>query len=135
MKTHLNILRIDFWVQAFLMTLNTLLLFFLPYSFVFVLYLLLYIGFYQFLISAIVNLLREIVSPEIYKLRKIHFFGSIIFIGLLFLLGALELTQNWFYFFLLFIFPQLIAYAYFYLTWKEYSAYSTYLNSRPTNFA
>ena len=135
MKTHLNILRVDFSIQVILLILNTSFLFFLPTSFIFYLYFLIIIGFYQFIISAPINLLRNVVSVEIYQFRKFHFFGSIIYLILLWVLSFYNFVDNWLYFSLLIILPQIIAYAYFYLTVREYKAYSSFLNNRATNFA
>lgn len=136
MKIHWRFLKYDLTFQTLFFLINTLLIFggiLINDLFIYVLLLQIFIGFYQVAISGLVNLIKEGLDHRIMLLRKIHFWGGISYCI------QLGLLVSWFpgvlQFIILFIIPQIIAYAYYILTLKDYQSRKNYLESRPTIFA
>ncbi|MCU0445461.1 MAG: hypothetical protein MUE85_11135 [Microscillaceae bacterium] len=138
MKSYYGFLPIDLTVQAFMLGLNSLLIiagFFSSSFWFFTLYLMFFVGVYQFLLSAPVHLLSKPFATDITQYRHLHFFGSLGFLFSLWLGAISQYDFGWFGYIYLFIFPQIIAYAYLMLTWQDYRARKNYFDSRPTKFA
>jgi uncharacterized membrane protein len=139
MKIQINFLRLDFQVQTLFFVINTLFItlgFYAPLFWILMLLLQIAIGFYQLWVSNLVHLLRKEFDGRIRHLRKIHFITSHIFLIVLGIAGLIDFqpTDSLLLTGIIAV-PQLFAYLYFWLTWKDYYGRKNYLDSRPTIFA
>ncbi len=139
MPISFRLLRIDFSIQAIFFLLNTAMLFTIPFEPIFLAYLLLAqvaIGLYQFFVSGLVHFFKDTFDPRVKTLRKYHLVFSASYILLLAgLLSFFSVNDRLLELFLLIVIPQLVAYAYFYLTWADYRGRRNYLEGRATIFA
>ncbi len=136
-----GLLSLDFIIQCGLLLLNTLLLLgvilgliigserFATFG-IFLLYLQLFTGFYQFLGSALPRVVMSYNTISTH--RKIHFFTSLFVVFMLFLsfqvnnidLGGLDRSRiTWVFMWAnILVFPQILMYYYGWITWKEYKS-------------
>ncbi len=135
MKISLRFIKIDLVMQAVILSLNLVLAAIGSFSFMFLfyaMYLQFFIGFYQVLLSALPHiLLKKTISPELYHFRQYHFFGSLLYVTFL----VMVVPGGWFGLFLGIGIPQIIAYAYLYLTYRDYKSRIDYLENRSTILA
>ena len=140
MKTDNLFLKIDFGIQSLLMFMNTtfmLMLVFEPVIFLFILYLQILIGFYQFVLSATPHIFSNQLSNDIRRLRILHYVASLILLSVTFSTTARFFVSisNILGFITLVGLPQLFAYAYFWITYRDWKARKDYYENRPTIFA
>lgn len=135
MKTNLLFTRIDISLQVILIALDAFLLIggiFNHSLFIFNMLLLLFIGVYQWLLSAPLALWVWTSADErIKKWRKIHFFGSLCYVVLLF---SIDSYHNLFLILGL-VLPHFFALVYTIICWLDYRGRRVYVNAHPTKFA
>jgi hypothetical protein len=135
MKISLRYIKMDLVMQLFLLGLNLILIGVGVFSFSFLffaLYLQFFIGAYQMLLSALPHiLLKKTIAPSLYSFRQYHFFGSLAYITFL----LLVMPSGWFGVFLGVGIPQILAYAYLYLTYLDHKSRIDYLENRSTILA
>jgi hypothetical protein len=139
MKVQINFLRLDYLLQSVYFTFNFCLMLAGLYSDVFwitAVYLQIGVAVYQLWVSNFIHLMRKEFDPNLRNLRKIHFIFTHGFVVGLLIWAWIGFSSNIpvFWIFIVII-PQLLAHAYFFLTWKDYHARKHYLDSRPTIFA
>lgn len=133
MKIRLGFLKFDLIVQSLLLITN--LGFLLSGQYFLLLILQVCISSYQVLVSSVVNLLSYNFIPLIVRLRRLHLGFSLGYLTLIIILGGL-ISWSWgTYMFLLLVLPQLIALAYWGITWLDYRFKIRYLERRPTIFS
>ncbi len=133
MKIRLSFLKFDLVLQSLLLVTNLGFLFSGQYFMIFLLQIL--IAAYQVLVSALVNLLSYNFIPLIIRLRRLHLVLSMTYLTSVFILSRL-LPWSWgLHVSLLLVLPQLIALAYWGLTWLDYRLKIRYLERRPTIFS
>ncbi len=130
------LLKVDFFVQIILIGLSSSLIFFglvmlgigsemRFVAFIFLLYLQIFIGVFQFL-SAISRFLDGF--PNLSNYRKIHFFMSVLVLVLLFFSDPGDGSNSIILWSILWtkvlVLPQILMYVYFWITWNEYKKVS-----------
>lgn len=135
MNLSFGFLKFDRAFQASVFIMNTSILLGAVFNyefFVWLLYLQFFIGFYQVFISGLVNLISRSLDIRVKRLRLYHFWGGIAYVFLIF--GVAPLGSD----ILKMVFgvavPQIMAYAYFFLTWKDYQGRKNYREGRPMVF-
>lgn len=136
MKVKIGFLKADVWLQSTIIAFNTLLWVLGIWQAGFwigILLLQIVIGIYQVAISGLLHLQKAPLIGGLGKLRRVHFWGSFIYVGLFFIF--IDSINDWGRIVFGLILPQLIAYGYFGLTWLDYHSRKSYLDKRPTIFS
>ena len=137
----IQFLRLDFQMQTILIGLNTLLIALIPFQITFlfwVLYMQMLLGAYQ-LLTSLVHYFRPMLHPAIKSWRSLHLIVSAVYLIGLFSAFFFELEErnalgnygSWFMrWALILLVPQMIAYAYYFLTRLDYRSRRNYMQSR-----
>ncbi len=136
-------LRLDYVLQTVLIAINTFFILAIPFNFSFIfllLYFQLFLGVYQFF-TAVVHYFRPTPSPLMKSWRGLHLGVSIVLVTILIVWTVFDLVPNdvfgnhvssAIFWVLLLGIPQILAYAYYFLTRLDYNARMNYLKNRAT---
>lgn len=136
MKIRIRFLGYDILIQSIWLLINLTLLVYSLFVYGGIIYLALFqilLGAYQLLFSALIHLGTDSFAPLLTRFRRVHFMGSIFYLFLIFSIAShlapfLQVVS-------FFVIPQIVAHAYYGITWLDYLSKKRYLERRPTILA